>query len=139
MPSWAARAPATRTAATPAPSQRPPEAISGSAVTRVTSRSRVSSPTSPTPSASLKVPRWAPASTPWTTSPPAPAAAARSASWGSVTVTQTSTPASPSRSITSGGGQPKANDATAGRSATSTASFSSQASSLHAASPVGAP
>ena len=55
-----------------------------------TSRSSASSPSAVASGRSTNVPRWPPASTPWSTSTSAPASRAMRASSGSVTVTHTS-------------------------------------------------
>jgi ABC-type microcin C transport system permease subunit YejB len=94
----------------------PPAAISGMLVTAATSASsrRSGTPGGPASRSAEKVPRWAPASGPWTHNPSAPREAASAASSGVVTVTQTTLPAARSAAMTPGSGQPKVKLTTAG-------------------------
>src|SRR5262249_59963360 len=66
---------------------------------------RSGGPGAPAPRAAEKVPRWAPASGPWTPRPSAPREAASAGSSGVVTVTHTRLPAACSAALTAGHGQ----------------------------------
>lgn len=138
VPSCAALAPATRTAATSAPLDSPPAATSGTSVTAETLRSSGSRPVWSMPSFA-KEPRWAPASWPCTHSPSAPAATASRASSAEVTVTRTSDPCRFTAARTSGSGQPKVKLTTGTWVSCSSASFASQSSSPPTGSPSGTP
>jgi len=138
VPSCAAVAPATSTAATSAPLDNPPVATSGTSTTADTLRSNGSRPVWSIPSFA-KVPRWAPASWPCTQSPSAPAATACRASSADVTVTSTSEPCRLTPAITSGAGQPNVKLTTGTCSSASTASLASQSSSPPVGSPSATP
>ena len=118
----------------------PPAAISGRSVTAATWPIRgIRRCPSPVALSLANVPRWPPASEPWTQIASAPAAAAITASLGSVTVTTTRQPASDRAAITPAGGQPKVKLTSAGGSASRIAIFSSRWSSSHVGSPRDAP
>ena len=134
VPSCAALAPATSTAATSRPCDSPPVATSGTSTAADTLRSNGSRPVWSTPSFA-KLPRCAPASWPCTHSPSAPAATARRASSAEVTVTSTSEPCRLTSATTSLSGQPKVKLTTGTCSSASRASLSAHASSP----PVGSP
>lgn len=134
VPSCAALAPATSTAATSAPLDSPPVATSGTSVSADTLRSNGIRPVSSIPEL-VKVPRWAPASWPCTHSPSAPAATASRASAAEVTVTSTSEPCPRTSAITSGGGQPNVKLTTGTCASCRTASLASQSSSPPTGSP----
>ncbi len=138
VPSCAAHAPATSTAATSAPLDSPPAATSGTSTAADTLRSNGSRPVWSIPSLA-KVPRWAPASWPCTHSPSAPAATAPRASSADVTVTSTSDPSRLTSATTSGAGQPKVKLTTGTCSSASRASLSAQWSSPPVGSPSGTP
>lgn len=138
VPSCAALAPATSTAATSAPHDRPPVATNGRSVTAFTLRSNGSSPVWSIP-ALTNVPRWAPASWPCTTSPSTPAVTASRASDADVTVTKTSLPWALSSATSSGAGQPKVKLTTGTLISASSASFSVQPSLPPVGSPSGTP
>lgn len=138
VPSCAALAPATSTAATSAPVASPPVATSGTSVTEDTLRSTGIRPVWSMPSFT-KVPRWAPASWPCTTSPSAPAATASRASSTDVTVTNTSEPCLFTSATTSAAGQPNVKLTTGTWASDSSASLASQSSSPPDGSPSATP
>ncbi len=120
----------------------PPAATSGRLVRLRTSWSSDSRPNPPDESSagsSTKLPRWPPASLPWSTSTSAPASAASAASAGVVTVTHTSLPAACRALITAGSGQPNVNEVTGMGSALSSASLASQSSSSNLGWPSSTP
>jgi hypothetical protein len=138
VPSCAALAPAASTAATSAPLDSPPVAISGTSTAADTLRSNGIRPVWSMPALS-KLPRWAPASWPCTQSPSAPAATASRASSAEVTVTKTSEPCRLTSAMTSGAGQPNVKLTIGTRASDSSASFASQSSSPPTGSPSGTP
>lgn len=138
VPSCAALAPATSTAATSAPVASPPVATSGTSATAATLRSNGISPVWSMP-ALVKLPRWAPASWPCTTSPSAPAATASRASSADVTVTNTSEPCRFTWAMTSAAGQPNVKLTTGTCASARSASLASQSSSPPAGSPSATP
>jgi hypothetical protein len=138
VPSCAAVAPATSTAATSAPLDNPPVATSGTSTSADTLRSNGISPVWSMP-AFVKLPRWAPASWPCTQSPSAPASTASRASRAEVTVTSTSVPCRLTSATTSGGGQPNVKLTTGTCASASSASLASQSSSPPVGSPSGTP
>lgn len=138
MPSCAALAPATSTAATSAPLDSPPVAISGTSTAADTLRSNGIRPVWSMPALS-KLPRWAPASWPCTQRPSAPAAAASRASSAEVTVTNTAEPCRFTSAMTAAGGQPNVKLTTGTRDSDSRSSFASQSSSPPIGSPSGTP
>jgi hypothetical protein len=138
VPSCAALAPATSTAATSAPFDNPPVAMSGTSATADTLRSSGIKPVWSMPSF-VKLPRWAPASCPCTHSPSAPAATASRASSAEVTVTKTSEPHRLTSVITSADGQPNVKLTTGTPASDSNVSLASQSSSPPAGSPSGTP
>src|SRR5262249_58835901 len=93
--------------ATPCRPMTAPAAPGGGRVPAATSASsrRSGGPGAPAPRAAEKVPRWAPASGPWTPRPSAPREAASAGSSGVVTVTHTRLPAACSAALTAGHGQ----------------------------------
>lgn len=127
MPSWAALAPAARTAAIWLPRMSPPAATIG----RFTdSRTWAISASSPMPEPSVSglsrwVPWWPPASTPCTTTASAPARSTARASSAVVTVTRVNVPARRRESSASPLGTPKWNDTTGTGLSSSTASLAS--------------
>lgn len=138
VPSCAALAPATSTAATSAPLDSPPVATSGTSTAAETLRSNGSRPVwSMLPL--VKEPRWAPASWPCTHSPSAPASTASRASSADVTVTKTSEPCRLTSAMTSREGHPNVKLTTGTCASCSSASFASQSSSPPTGSPSGTP
>ena len=113
VPSCAASAPATRTAAMAAPVASPPAAINGHSTNGAMSCSAASSVRSDALSSSAKIPRCPPASTPCTMSASGDRAVAATASSGDVTVIQISDPAAARRRTASSPGSPNVNDTTA--------------------------
>lgn len=138
VPSCAAVAPATSTAATSAPLDSPPVATSGTSTSADTLRSNGIRPVWSTPSL-VNVPRCAPASWPCTQSPSAPAATASRASAAEVTVTSTSEPCRFTSATTSGGGQPNVKLTTGTCASDSNASLAAQSSSPPTGSSTGTP
>ena len=138
VPSCAARAPATSTAATSAPLASPPAATSGTSTAAETLRSNGISPVWSTASL-VKEPRWPPASWPCTHSASAPAATASRASATEVTVTSTYEPCRLTSAMTSGGGHPNVKLMIGTCASYSTVSLASQSSSPPVGSPSGTP
>ncbi|TDV45404.1 hypothetical protein CLV71_11270 [Actinophytocola oryzae] len=138
VPSCAALAPATSTAATSAPLDNPPAATSGTSTAADTLRSNGIRPVWSVPSLT-KEPRWAPASWPCTHRPSAPEATASRASAADVTVTSTSQPCAFTSAMTSDEGHPNVKLTTGTLASDSNASLASQASSPPTGSPSGTP
>lgn len=138
VPSCAALAPATSTAATSAPLDSPPVATSGTSTAAETLRSSGMSPVWSMPSF-VKEPRWAPASWPCTHSASAPAATASRASSADVTVTSTVEPRRRSSAMTSDEGHPNVKLTTGTCVSDNSVSFASQSSSPPTGSPRATP